>query len=84
MTLDVYRGSKTTIQQQSLETSSLIFSEKWKQYLWMSSAAVVIGALRIKYLAIDATTNYKLHLLQDVVEIIIIALECSGYRCQCV
>ena len=32
----------------SLETSSLIFSEKqWKKYLWLSSAAVVIGALRV-------------------------------------
>ena len=31
------------------EDSSLIFSEKqWKKYLWMSSAAVVIGALRVK------------------------------------
>ena len=33
----------------SLETSSLIFSVKqWKKYLWLSSAAVVIGALRVK------------------------------------
>ena len=33
----------------SLETSSLIFSEKktMKKYLWMSSAAVVTGALRV-------------------------------------
>ena len=34
----------------SLETSSLVFSEKqWKniKYVWMSSAAVVIGALRV-------------------------------------
>ena len=35
--------------EESLETSSLIFSEKqWKKYLWMTSAAVVIGALRVK------------------------------------
>ena len=35
----------------SLETSSLIFSEKKynENYLWMSSAAVVFGALRVKY-----------------------------------
>ena len=33
----------------SLEVSSLIFSEKqWKKYLRMSSAAVVFGALRVK------------------------------------
>ena len=35
----------------SLETSSVIFSEKkktMKKYLWMSSAAVMIGALRVK------------------------------------
>ena len=33
----------------SLETSSLIFSEKtMKKYFCMSSAAVVIGALRVK------------------------------------
>ena len=32
----------------SLETSSLIFSEKiMKTYLWMSSAAVMIGTLRV-------------------------------------
>ena len=32
----------------SHEISSLIFSEEqWKKYLWMSSAAVVIGALRV-------------------------------------
>ena len=31
----------------SLETSSLIFSEKqWNNILWLSSAAVMIGALR--------------------------------------
>ena len=35
----------------SLETSSLMFSEKQrKKYLWMSSAAVVIGALRVNLL----------------------------------
>ena len=34
----------------SFEISSLIFSEKqWKKYLWMLSAADVIGALRAKY-----------------------------------
>ena len=33
----------------SLETSSLIFFENNEQkYLWMSSAAVVIGALRVR------------------------------------
>ena len=33
----------------SYEISSLIFTEKhWKKYLWMTSAAVVIGALRVK------------------------------------
>ena len=33
----------------SLETSSLIFSEKqWKKHLWMPFAAVVIGVLRVK------------------------------------
>ena len=33
----------------SLETSSLIFSEKqWNKHLWMSSAAVAIGSLRVK------------------------------------
>ena len=31
-----------------LETSSLIFSEKKEKYLWMSSAAAVIGTLRVK------------------------------------
>ena len=32
----------------SLETSSLTFSEKqWKKYLWMLFAAVVIGAFRV-------------------------------------
>ena len=41
------------IAEDSLETSILIFSEKpWKQWnekiLWMLSAAVVIGALRVK------------------------------------
>ena len=37
----------------SLETSSLIFSEKtMKKCLWMSSAAVVIGALRVKLLTL--------------------------------
>ena len=35
----------------SLETSSLIFSEKNNEkYLWMSSAAVVTGALRLNFL----------------------------------
>ena len=39
----------------SLEMSSLIFSEKqWKKYLWMSSAAAVIGTLKV---------NVKLNLL---------------------
>ena len=34
----------------SLEIASLIFSEKQrKNILWMSSAAVVIGALRVKW-----------------------------------
>ena len=34
----------------SLETSSLIFPEKqWKKYLWMLSAAVVIGALGVNF-----------------------------------
>ena len=33
----------------SLETSILVFSDKqWNKYLWMSSAAVMIGALRVK------------------------------------
>ena len=32
----------------SLETSSFIFTQKqWKKYLWIPSAAVVIGALRV-------------------------------------
>ena len=31
----------------SLETSSLIFFETMKKYLWVSSAAAVIGALRV-------------------------------------
>ena len=36
--------------QDSLKTSSLIFSEKhWNFFLWMSSAAVLIGALRVKH-----------------------------------
>ena len=36
----------------SLETSSLIFSEKqWKNIVWMLSAAVVIGALKVNSLS---------------------------------
>ena len=47
----------------SLETSSLIFSEKktMKKYVWMSSAAVVIGALRVKRRKRRATTNTITH-----------------------
>ena len=37
-----------SLAEDSPETSSLIFSEKqWKKYLWMLSAAVVIGTLRV-------------------------------------
>ena len=43
----------------SLETSSLIFSEKtMKKYLWMLSAAVVIGALRVNI--VDAGISHRL------------------------
>ena len=39
------------LEEDSLEKSSLIFSEKqWKKKIWMSSAAVVIGALRVNAL----------------------------------
>ena len=37
-----------SLAEDSLETSSLIFSEKHETYLWLSSAAVVIGVFRVK------------------------------------
>ena len=42
----------------SLATSSLIFSEKqWKKYLWMSSAAVMIYALRANIVPEQVSQN---------------------------
>ena len=52
----------------SLETSSLIFSEKkntMKKQLWMSSAAVVIGALKVKAL-FHVMAQLWLKLMMDV------------------
>ena len=46
----------------SLKTSSLIFSEKktMKKYLWKSSAAVGIGALRAKTKQISLTIHQEM------------------------
>ena len=57
-----FEGNKAwffMLAEDSFETSSLIFSEKqWKKYLWMLSAAVMIGALRVKFL-FSAGQGYK-------------------------
>ena len=50
------------IAEDSLETLCLIFSEKqWKKYLWMSSAAVVIGALRVNILSMNPSSTLSFY-----------------------
>ena len=43
----------------SLETSSLIFSEKKEKYLGMSSAAVMIGASRVNRYTVGRQQPFK-------------------------
>ena len=71
----------------SLETSSLIFSEKqWKKYLWMSSAAVMIGALRVnKYNRQESGHDYPfvlVHWLLDLGQFCKVKIFVRGQFCK--